>query len=429
MISKCKLHTGKTSQVVANPRPGRNWLQQLTFLAVFTLCLYLLGTARSFAAEPSSTPVTGQLTNAGTALQITAGPYLQAPSETGMTIAWSTSHKSVSKVEYRSLPDGQIQTAVQSRHGLVEANTTFHAIRLTGLKPGTRYAYHVVSTQILDFQAYKVIFGETIKSPEYQFTTLDRAKDHFSFVVLNDRHENVEPLLQGLNSIRWDRVDLVVYNGDMLNYATSEDQLFQKIIHPSCQVFATRIPFVLVRGNHDARGSFARRLLDYFPTTNGCYYFSLAHGGVHFVVLDSGEDKSDASPEYSGLIRFEPYIDEETTWLRNEIQTASFRESRFRVVLSHMPPQNQARVPFVRGKYLSDNWGPLFKAGKIDLLLCAHTHRYAEMPPAEGKNPYLQLIGGTTTIIRVDVTKDQLSVTSFNNDGSTKSTLPMIARQ
>jgi predicted phosphodiesterase len=356
-------------------------------------------------------------------LQIIAGPYLQAPSGTGITVMWATNHKCVSKVEYGTSPDGSTMTAERSQHGLVDANITLHCVPLTGLKPGTCYYYRVVSTEILDFQPYKVVFGDTVKSQDNRFTTLDANKDRFSFVVLNDRHEKTDLLAQALNSINWDGVDLVFFNGDAANHLTSEEQIFQSIIQPATKVFAGRIPLVFVRGNHETRGSFARMLMNYFPSATGRFYYSFSHGGVHFVILDSGEDKADSDPEYSMLTRFESYLEEETNWLKEEIRSKSFRKARLRVVLVHIPPWDitETKGKFIREKYLWDHWGPLFNEGRVDLLLSGHTHKYAEVPPAEDKNQYPILIGGTDTIIRVDAAAGHLSVTTFNNDGSLKS--------
>ena len=376
-------------------------------------------------------------------LQIAAGPYLQAPSKTGITVMWATNRKCVSRVEYGTAPNGPTMTAERSQHGLVDANITFHRVPLTGLKPGTCYYYRVVSTEILDFQPYKVVFGDTIKSQDNQFTTLDASKDRFSFVVLNDRHEKTDPFAQALSSINWDGVDLVFFNGDTANHLASEEQIFQSIIQPSTEVFAGRIPLVFVRGNHETRGSFARMLMSYFPSTTGRFYYSFSHGGVHFVILDSGEDKADSNPEYSGLTRFESYLEEETNWLKEEIRSESFRKARFRVVLVHIPPRDittrditETKGKSIRQKYLWDRWGPLFNEGRVDLLLSGHTHKYTEVPPAvrcpveaEGKNQYPILVGGTDTIIRVDAAADHLSVTAFNNDGSPKSKLPSIPRR
>jgi acid phosphatase type 7 len=76
----------------------------------------------------------------------------------------------------------------------------------------------------------------------------------------------------------------------------------------------------------------------YFPTESGRYYYSFNHGGVHLLLLDSGEHKLDAHPEYSRLVAFEPYIDEQTKWLERKLRSPAFRAARFRMCLLHIPP-------------------------------------------------------------------------------------------
>ena len=66
-----------------------------------------------------------------------------------------------------------------------------------------------------------------------------------------------------------------------------------------------------VRGNHETRGRFARSLHDYIATPNGKFYYSFDAGPVHFVVLDTGEDKEDSHPAYSGLTDFTGYREEQ----------------------------------------------------------------------------------------------------------------------
>ena len=111
-----------------------------------------------------------------------------------MTVSWATSRKSVSRVAYRLEDSREWITNTPTKHGLVEADTFFHNVRLTGLLPGKKYAYRALSQEIADFQFYRVRFGGTIASPEYQFTTLSRKAPEFSFVVVNDRHERTAQL-------------------------------------------------------------------------------------------------------------------------------------------------------------------------------------------------------------------------------------------
>ena len=397
-------------------------------------CLAVVcSTFYAFPATPkkSATPSAAVAAASGVqeALKITQGPCLQAPSETGMTIVWATNKNCLPKVEYGT-SSSAMQIAFSARHGLLDANTTLHRIRLSGLKPGAKYYYRPVSTEIVNFQAYKVDFGETIRSGVYSFTTPDKNKDSFSFVVLNDRHDKVDPLQIALGSIKWPGVDLVVLNGDMMSDLRNEAQVFRSVVGPCVKAFATTIPFVYVRGNHEARGYFARMLMDYFPTDSGRYYFSFDHGPVHFIVLDCGEDKSDTSKEYSGLVDFDRYRDRETDWLKAELRSEACRKAAFRVVFLHMPPNTSSSTEETRhgAEYIKQKWVPLLNAAKIDLMISGHTHRYAIVKPKEGQS-FPIVVGGIDTIIRADVTPRQINVTSAKNDGTEFDKLTVVKKR
>ena len=313
-------------------------------------------------------------------LAILCGPFLQAPSETGVTVSWATSRKCVSRVEYRPESAKGWLTNCAVKHGLVEADVTYHSLALTGLTPGARYVYRVVSREIADFKPSRVTFGGTVISAEHAFTTLDARKPATSFVVVNDRHEKVAALAASLASVTWSNVDLVFLNGDMVDAVKSEQQLYQCVMEPCAQAFATDVPLVYVRGNHDTRGRFARRLPDYFPTDSGRFYYTLQEGPVVFLVLDCGEDKTDGSPEYSGLVQFEPYMRQQAEWLARAIEDPAFRKAPLRVCLLHMPPARRPDPKFIRPQWLMDHVVPLLNQGKVDLLITAHTHKYAVQP-------------------------------------------------
>lgn len=351
-------------------------------------------------------------------MQIIGGPYLVAPSPTGVTLVWLTNNKAVSKVEFGTRADQPPKAAVSAHHGLIDANTTLHRITLSGLRPGTTYQYRAVSTEIVEFQPYRVKYGATV-SKEGSFTILDPAKEKFSLCVFNDCHDHVPELRKALGSIKWEGVDLVVALGDMMSHPESEEQLFRNFINPCTEFFARHIPLIFVRGNHETRGALARNLLEYFPSQTGRYYYSFDHGGVHFVVLDGGEDKADSNPEYSGLAAFDDYLKQETEWLESELMSPAFAAARFRVCLLHMPPAaGKADGPeFIRRPWIRDHWTSILGQAGLDLMICGHTHRYAELP-ANGKRSYPIVIGGTETVIRVDVSPERLEITAFNDDGT-----------
>ncbi len=360
-------------------------------------------------------------------LTIAHGPYLQAVTETSATVVWLTNRNCVSSVEYVvdgvAFDSNQVTTAIASRHGLIDADTRLHKIVLTGLKPGQSYDYRAISKEIVKFDPYEVAYGDTVTSGPYRLRTCDPRKEQFSFSVVNDIHEQAERLDSLLNAVAWDATDLVFFNGDMIDHWTRRDQVFDGFLDACVKRFAKEIPFVYVRGNHETRGALARDLLDYFPTPNSRYYYAFRHGPVSFLILDSGEDKPDANKEYSGLVDFDVYRAEETKWLREKVQDRAFRESRYRVVLMHMPPFDDERAYGQSQIYRS--WVPILNQADIDLMLCGHTHRFAWIDPNESTHHFPILINAPDMVVNVAVSADGLDVVVKQVDGGVIQTVTL----
>jgi predicted phosphodiesterase len=377
-----------------------------------------------------------------TPLAITHGPYLQLPGSTSMTIVWHTNRKCVSRVEYwadgATAGTGRVpanaMTAVSATHGLIDNDRTSHIVCLTGLRPGTTYLYRVVSREFQGYEKQHIVrFGETVSSDPSSFTTLDERKASISFSVMSDIHENAKRLDVMLAASDWNRESFVVFNGDMVNDFMNADQPFTGFLDISVARFARTIPFVYVRGNHDVRGRFARSLGDYFPTQNGHAYYSFDHGPVHFIVLDSGEDKVDAHEYYNGLVAFEPYRREQAAWLANDLRSPAARRARYRILLSHIPPRDgtprtgTAEEGFAI-EQVRECWEKLANTGGVDLWLSGHTHRYAHVAPSAGGNRYQLVIGAPDTSTRVDVSREKLVVTVKRETGETVDTIAIRAR-
>jgi predicted phosphodiesterase len=352
--------------------------------------------------------------DSGAALAITHGPYLQLPTGTSMTIVWHTNKKCVSKVEYGT--DERLGlTATSSQNGLIDNDRTSHAIRLSGLKPGVTYKYRVVSREFGGYQKQHIVtFGETVASPACQFTTLDPGKEGFSFSMVSDIHERAADLDSMLGQKYFQDVDFVVYNGDMLNDFMQLDQVFNGFLDVTVGRYAKEKPFLFVRGNHEVRGRFARALPDFFPTVDGRAYYSFDHGGVHFVVLDSGEDKEDSHEYYNGLVDFQNYRREQAEWLKADLGSDACRKAAFRIVFSHIPPRG------AEGFAIQDvrrNFEDLANKAGVDLWLSGHTHRFQLVAAAQDQNTYPLMIGATDTITRVEVSRDRLKLTAIRMNG------------
>jgi acid phosphatase type 7 len=364
------------------------------------------------------------------AIEIVAGPYLQAPSETSMTVMWITDRPCTSWVKFGQ-NDALDRKAFHSQHGLIDADQTVHRVTLRNLQPGTSYQYRVCSREITTFEPYKVIYGDTAHSDTLTFTTLDNQKNSFSFVVLNDIHERNAILVSLMKLAESKPYDLVFLNGDILGHIENEPQIIEHVLKPCTDLFASHIPFIYVRGNHETRGRFARRLPEYIGLPDDRYYYAFDHGPVRFVVLDSGEDKFDSSKEYSGLVDFDRYRDIQQEWLEQEIQSEAFRQAPFRVVLVHMPPEPSEHWHGPMDIY--NKWRPVLNQGRIDLMISGHTHRYTVEMPQPGVRDYPRIIGGgpkagEATLIRVNATPDTLDVTMTRDDGQVVGTCRIKSR-
>jgi predicted phosphodiesterase len=358
----------------------------------------------------------------GEKIAITHGPYLQQPTENSIMVLWFTNVNCVSSVEYgtgenlKTFPQwGSIPVSVRSsRHGLVEANTRFHKVMLTNLEPGKTYLYRVVSKEIKQFKPYEVIYGDSVVSEVYRFKKLEPGKKEFSFCVFQDIHENAGRLDTMLQSIFWENIDLVFYNGDTLDYFETEADIFDGFLDVSVQRFAKEIPLILVRGNHETRGKMARNLMDYFPTNSGRFYYSFNHGPVHFVILDSGEDKPDSHPVYAGLADFDEYRKKQGEWLKKDLQSKASLNAAFNVAVFHMPLVNRKRHGI---QQIVKYWSPVLNQAKTDLVLCGHMHRFSVSQPEPGKRTFPLIIAPPDAVTLADVTDKQISLTIKTAEG------------
>ena len=368
-------------------------------------------------------------------LAIAHGPYLQNITENSATIMWFTNKNCVSRVEYgtgenmRTFPQwgSLVQTAVNSSHGLVEANTINHKIVIHDLESGNAYRYRVVSKEIVQFQPYEVLYGSTVVSDIFTFKTLNPLQESVSFYVVNDIHEDATRLESQIQSVSWDSIDMVFLNGDTISHFEDTKQIFEGFLDTCVNVFAKDIPFILVRGNHETRGALARHLMDFVSPKDGRFYNSFTHGPAHFIVLDTGEDKPDSHPVYAGLADFDRYRDLQAEWLKVNAKSGQFLDASFQIVICHIPPftGREGRIRHAV-EYIKSSWDPIFDDTGIDLLICGHTHRYAILQ-ADEDHHYPIVIGGQDTIIKVNVNQDKLTVTALESDGQIRESFSILA--
>ena len=340
---------------------------------------------------------------------ITHGPYLVDPSETAVTVVWTTDTPSHARVIFGS-GESLDRHAEAARHGMLPVGT-LHAIRISGLEPGRTYRYQAVSTRVVRLKAYWPEKGLAVESAVGTFTTLDRRKPSVSFSVVTDTHEDVPRIDALMKAIDWPSTDFFVHVGDAFHSVESEDQLFAKWLDPVARGLAGRTAMIYARGNHEMRGAFARSVFDYVPSEEGRFYYARDHGPLHLLVLDTGEDKPDDTNVYARLNRSEPYLAEEIAWVRAHAQsTPRHPEAPFRVVLMHQPGwQGLANG--------AATWTAVASDARADLVIAGHRHRYSRVDAGTGGATFTTLVLGQDQIARVDATPDTLTVTVRSASG------------
>ncbi|MDR0565564.1 MAG: metallophosphoesterase family protein [Prevotellaceae bacterium] len=356
----------------------------------------------------------------GQDVKITHGPYLQKVGEHEVTIVWTTDSDAVSWVELA--PAGGESFYARERPQYYQTKDgnrvvgKLHAVTIPGLERGTEYRYRIFSRAVMLEQ---LMYGHVASSNVYRraplrFTTLDAGKPAISLVVLNDIHGRVDDLTALSGSVKYGETDLMIFNGDMADYMQDEQQLFSAFMDESVRRFAAEIPVFYARGNHETRGLLSRRFSDYFPTNSGKPYYAFRHGPVHFIVLDSGEDKPDSDIEYYGLAQFDAYRSEQQEWLRSELQSESFRTAPYKVVVMHIPPVASGwHGTFeVQKKFL-----PLLTNTGITVMFCGDTHRYEYVEPNAALHDFPILINAANTSLEVSVTPIEMSVKRKDTSG------------
>ncbi|MFH0991199.1 MAG: metallophosphoesterase [bacterium] len=355
-----------------------------------------------------------------TAFAFRTQPYLQNMTGNGVTIFWLTNAICTSWLEYGET-QALSKTALNSRDGLIDANVDVQRVRLEKLTPGKSYFYRAASKRIKTYEAYKVIYGDTIYSPIYSFTVPSPTIGKFSFLVFNDIHDRPQ-LLDTLSIIEKD-YDFAFFNGDIVTDIYSEQQI-TKFLSVSSNSFASSKPFFYTRGNHETRGPASRTLNKYLETPSGKFYYTAVVGQAFFIVLDTGEDKPDTNQYYFGLAAFDRYRNEQARWLKNVVNSKEYRNAKFRIVCSHIPISLKKGDGWHGMTECSKKFAPILNSAKVDLHLCGHTHEARLIRLGQGPDRYVIVDGGTSsargkaTYIKVDIAGSELRAALKKKDGS-----------
>ena len=302
------------------------------------------------------------------------GPYLQMMSSNAVTIRWQSKNEFKGVVSY-GIKSNQLNTTQYEDIANEE-----HEIRLTGLKPATKYFYRVGSEAKTTFSGAGFWFKT---SPEIK--TSQTNSESVRFWVTGDQgYPNIIQEQVRDSMLSWIKknprspldlspLDFWLTTGDNA-YPSGSNEQFQAGFFEPYKSILRNTPVWPIYGNHDARRWVFFDLFT-FPTkaesggvASGTeHYYSFDYANIHFVILDTEESDLDVDGEM-------------LSWLKKDLKET---KQQWLIVFSHHPPYTKGSHDSddkrdSRGRLFKvrENILPLLEDAGVDLILSGHSHMY-----------------------------------------------------
>ncbi len=354
---------------------------------------------------------------------IASAPMLQNPAETSMGVAWAVSDMANGFVDYSETPDMSLAKRVKCGGFRVTAmNDQCQQVRLTGLKPATRYWYRIGADRISYKGGYAMrVLGTEIDPTVRSFVTSGKAAASH-FCVMNDTHmqwKAFELVTQKLAELA---PPVVVWNGDASNTSEKFEMARDVFLTPKVTRtdYAAETPILFTNGNHDFRGLYNRHLENIFmfrqPEERDSKYwdlgrnFAIRQGDIAMIGLDTGEDKPDRRDVFAGLFACDHYRSVQAEWLAGALAQPEIASAPYIVAFCHIPlydsnPRSNPGDVCDNGggryahdfaiwqKQAAELWGPLFTKHGVQVVITAHQHEYRYDAPTKSR-PWGHFVGG-----------------------------------
>ena len=360
------------------------------------------------------------------AIKVTHGPWICDMDSTGTTIVWVTDVPGMSWVEIAPDSADHFYGRARQRYydvlaGRKVLTDSVHRVRIEGLKPDTKYRYRVFTQEVAEWRYYDwVTLGKTActdvwRGKPHEFKTFPAKPREVTFLVLNDIHERAQFMKDLCKNVDFKKLDFVLLNGDMSNRLRNQQHMMEAYLDTCVRMFATHTPLFFNRGNHELRGQFADYLYRYFPTNNGKYYRVQHVAGIDFLFIDTGEDKPDEDIEYSGIVNYDQYREEEARWLRGLRESKQVGKHPL-VVFSHIPPTLQKwHGPY----HLQKTLMPELNKMNVSVMLSAHLHAFGYQEPNKVIN-FPNLVNSNNTYLLCRIANGRMEVDYVGLKGKDK---------
>lgn len=362
-------------------------------------------------------------------MHFTCLPYLQNVSTDEATIIWATDRDAVSWVEIAPDDDTHFYATERPKYFSTTLGKkdigTMHRITISGLKPNTAYRYRVYSKEVtknadMDTRYGRIIANDVYRGVPFRFRTMNPDEKSLHFAVVNDIHEDAPRYKRLFQQVDSASLDFMVLNGDMVNNMNTIEQPFDGFLNASSRLFATSMPFYMVRGNHETRGTKSQRYMDLYSTPTGLPYYAIRRGDVCFVVLDAGEDKPDSDIEYNDLAAFDQYRTDEANWLAETMKSEMYTSAPLRIVFIHVPPGGR---PWHGQLEVNEKFIPILNSSGVDLVISGHLHQHHFYPKESSGFNFPLLINSNMEILDIHAGDGAIDVKIINDQGQQKKQL------
>ena len=299
-------------------------------------------------------------------------PYLQMMSSNAVTLRWQSEKEYAGVVRFGT----QVNQLNKTQH---DKNVDEeHEVRLTGLKPATKYFYSVGNQD-----------KENFKGDNFWFKTSPlinaNSDQSIRFWVTGDQGypNKIQNEVRDA-AISWTEknpragVNLPMFDFWMTTgdnaYRSGTNKQFQAGFFEPYKNILRNTPVWPIYGNHDARRwvffdifSFPTKAESGGVASGSEHYYSFDYANVHFVVLDTQESDLDIDGDM-------------LSWLKKDLKQT---KQQWLISFFHHPP-------YTKGSHNSDNkWDsrgrlitvrenilPILEDTGVDLVLSGHSHMY-----------------------------------------------------
>ena len=367
------------------------------------------------------------------------GPYLTDVSSKDAVISFVTTAPAPCGVAIRKAGEKNSRFFWNHDGHQISRNKRIHRINVRGLEADTTYEYKLVTlvrpeNKLQYFgNGYRMTTGAANFKPFKIFVTGD-------LQYLPEKQSSI--LKKYMSTKQAERSQFFISLGDSSgDFHTFEKTMFDVVLKHVLAQSCHQKNILMVRGNHEYRGSETHLFNDYFSMKNNRTYGIYYYNNVAFIVLDCGnaQKRSMANTRhYAAYDLPELLLEEQREYFVQAVKDPAYKNAKYKVVLAHSAVYGGANGPIE--KYAGRIIKNIIDENDIILWLAGHIHRYRRIAPGEkgyyGFSPfssqkeYIQGNPPFTTVIidgpgavkphsahTVEFLKDGIRVESFFEDG------------